>query len=179
MTTRWSVGGAVLLAAVVGCSRFQSQADAGKDTPPSVVQPGKLEGMVMARKPANAISVRDALKRNEGERVVVSGQVPPENVKPYAAVVASVVLLDPEDMKTDEVMEEFECPQAATCAVCRRLLDRMAVQVEVVDAAGAPVPTTLQGFRGLKPGSTITVEGEVRREGKKRVRILATTFYPE
>ena len=33
---------------------------------------------------------------------------------------------------------------------------------------------------GLKPGSTITVEGEVKREGKdkKLVRIVATKFYP-
>ena len=52
--------------------------------------------------------------------------------------------------------------------------------VELVDAKGAPVAATLEGFRGLKPGSTITVEGEVRREGKdnKLVRVVATRFYP-
>lgn len=184
MRARWPLFAAILLTAVVGCSRPQPQAGAegGNDTPSPVAQPGdasKLDGLVMARKPENAISVREALKRTEGEKVVVSGQVPTEKVKPYDTAVATFVMLDPQDMMTEEVQEEFDCDHAATCAACKKLLDKLAVQVEVVDAAGAPVTTTLQGFHGLKPGSTITVEGEVRREGTKRVRIVATKFYPD
>jgi hypothetical protein len=54
------------------------------------------------------------------------------------------------------------------------------VRVEVVDQSGSPLPVSLEGFRGLKPGSTITVEGTVQKFGKdkKLVRIAATKFYP-
>ena len=54
------------------------------------------------------------------------------------------------------------------------------MHVEVVDQSGSPLPVSLEGFRGLKPGSTITVEGKVQKFGKdgKLVRIAATRFYP-
>ena len=160
------------------------QADGGKKDSPTAVastaDAGKLDALVPAEKPANAISVREALTRKEGEKVVVTGQVPTEKVKPYNAAVAAFVMLSPEDMAKDEVKEEFDCDDAATCPRCKKLLDQLAVRVEVVDASGAPVAATLEGFRGLKPGSMITVEGEVKREGKdkKLVRIVATKFYP-
>lgn len=50
----------------------------------------------------------------------------------------------------------------------------------MVDQSGAPLPASLEGYRGLKPGSTITVEGTVQKYGKdkKLVRIAATKFYP-
>ena len=185
MKTRPMLLSAVLFAAVAGCNSGQPAADAPKpDTPgPTPARPGdgsKLDPLVLAAKPANAISVRDALTRKEGEKVVVTGQVPPANVKPYNAALAAFVMLAPEDLAKDEVKEEMECEDAATCPRCKKLLDQYAVRVEVVDATGAPVAATLEGFRGLKPGSTITVEGEVRREGKdkKLVRVVATRFYP-
>jgi hypothetical protein len=54
------------------------------------------------------------------------------------------------------------------------------VQIEVVDQSGSPLPASLEGYRGLKLGSTITVEGTVKKFGKdkKLVRIAATKFYP-
>ena len=88
MNTRWSMFLAVAFAAVSGCSRLQPPVDAANETP-LVVQLEKLEDRVMTAKPSNAISVREALTRNDGERVVVSGRVPAENVKPYASAVAS------------------------------------------------------------------------------------------
>jgi hypothetical protein len=54
------------------------------------------------------------------------------------------------------------------------------VYVEVVDQSGSPLPVSLEGFRGLQKGSTITVEGTVQKFGKdnKLVRIAATKLYP-
>ena len=155
----------------------------GKEGLPNPAQPGdqaRLDPLVLAAKPATAISVRDALTRKEGEKVVVTGQVPTEKVKPYNAAVAAFVMIAPEDMAREEVKDEFDCDDAATCPGCKKLLDDIGVRVEIVDASGAPVPASLEGFRGLKPGSTITVEGEVKRDGKdkKLVRIVATKFYP-
>jgi hypothetical protein len=184
MKTRTLLTIAVLCAAAVGCNQSQPVADgANPDVPVAANSPtdqAKLESHVLAAKPANAISVRSALKSKEGEKVVVSGVTPPANVKPYNAAVAAFVLLAPEDMELDHVKEEFSCEDAATCPRCKKLLDEVAVRVEVVDASGAPVAATLEGFRGLKPGSAVTVEGEVKRDGKdkKLVRIVATKFFP-
>lgn len=178
--TRLFLLGAVLVAAV-GCSQTQPPGDSGKkDGPGQTGDQAKLEAHVLPAKPTTAISVREALTRPEGEKVVVTGRTPPEKVKPYNAALATVVLLAPEDLDKEEIKEEFECDDAATCPSCKKILDQYAVRVELVDAAGAPVAASLEGFRGLKPGSTITVEGEVKRDGKdkKLVRIVATKFYP-
>ena len=50
----------------------------------------------------------------------------------------------------------------------------------MVDRSGSPMPVSLEGFRGLKPGSTLTVEGTVQKYGKDKalVRILATKLFP-
>jgi hypothetical protein len=142
--------------------------------------PAALEPLVMSQKPAKTVSVRDVLAMKDGEKVVVSGRTPTEKVKPFNKAVAAVLLMAPEDMERDEVKEEFDCDDAETCPACKQLLDKYAVRVELVDAAGAVVPASLEGFHGLKPGSLITFEGEVKREGKdkKLVRVVAKKFYP-
>jgi hypothetical protein len=52
------------------------------------------------------------------------------------------------------------------------------VRVEVVDQSGAIIPESLEGYKNLKPGSSITVEGRVVRDGKEKalVKIVATGF---
>ena len=139
-----------------------------------------LKPLRMSAKPGGVISIRDVLNKKEGEQVVFSGRTPPENVKPYNAAVAAFVLLAPEDMEKPDVKEELACEDAATCPRCKQILDKYAVRVELVDASGAVLPTTVEGFENLKPGSSITVEGEVKRDGKdkKLVRVVARKFYP-
>lgn len=168
----------VLVVGLAGC------ADSG--VPPAAPQAATgdsqetmLDPLVMTRKPDNAISVREALKRQEGETVVVTGRTPPENVKPFNTGVAAFVLMAPEDLAQEDIKEEFECNDAATCPSCKKLLDLFAVRVELVDEAGAVLPTSAEGFRGLKAGDPVTVEGEVKRDSKdkKTVRIVARRFY--
>jgi hypothetical protein len=90
------------------------------------------------------------------------------------------MLMAPEDLDTPAIKEELSCEDAATCPACKQVFDAHAIRVELVDAAGAVVPVSLEGFRGLKPGDTLTVEGEVKRDGKdkKVVRLVAKRFYP-
>jgi hypothetical protein len=180
---RSTILGAILLAAAVGCAQHKpAPEEVGKpdSTPAPPADAKKLDAYVMAEKPADAISVRDALTRKDGEKVVVSGRTPPDNVKPFSTEAAAFVMLSPEDLDRDEVKEEFECEVAATCPACKQLLDQYGVRVELVDASGKPLPTTMEGFRGIKPGGTITVEGTIQRFGKdnKLVRVVATKFYP-
>jgi hypothetical protein len=164
---------------LAGCSEPDSSANAVKQEP--VAESGaSLDSAVLAQKPDKPLSVRDALKKADGETVVVTGRTPPENVKPFNSAVAAFLLMAPEDLEDTDIKEELSCPDAATCPGCRKLLDAHAVRVEVVDASGAVIAMPLEGFRGLKPGSSITVEGEVKRDGKdkKLVRIVAKRFYP-
>lgn len=119
MKTRTAFLAAVLVAALVGCGQNQPAADAPKpDAPdPAPAQPSdgsKLDPFVLAAKPANAISVRDALTRSEGEKVVVTGRVPGGNLKPFNAAVATVVLMAPEDLDKEDIKSEFDCDDAAT-----------------------------------------------------------------
>jgi hypothetical protein len=142
--------------------------------------PGGLESFVLNQKPDKVLSVRDVLTKKDGDKVIVSGRTPPENVKPINTAVAADLLMNPEDLDTPDIKEELSCEDAATCPSCKQVLDAHAIRVELVDAAGAVVPASLEGFRGLKPGSTVTVEGEVKRDGKdkKTVRVVARRFYP-
>ena len=141
---------------------------------------GGLDAMVMAQKPEKTLSVRDVLTKKDGDKVIVSGRTPPENCKPFNTAVAAVMLMAPEDLEKPDIKEELSCDDAATCPSCKQIFDANAIRVEVVDASGAVVPASLEGFRGLKPGSTVTVEGEVKRDGKdkKLVRVVARRFYP-
>lgn len=116
MTSRLTLGG-LLLAAAVGCSQNPpQQADAGKKSQPAPTagEAASLDAAVPAEKPANAISVKDALTRKDGDKVVVTGRVPGGKLKPFNSAVAAVVLMAPEDLDREEIKSEFDCDDAAT-----------------------------------------------------------------
>ncbi|HEX3152878.1 MAG TPA: hypothetical protein VHR66_32700 [Gemmataceae bacterium] len=168
---------------LVGCNDAKTGGDGKPDQSGGNVEKGGttlLEPLVMKQKPDKVLSVREVLTKKEGETVIVSGQTPPENVKPFNTAVAAVLLMAPEDLATEDIKDELSCPDAATCPSCKKVLDAHALRVELVDASGAVIASSLEGFRGLKPGSMITIEGEVKRDGKdkKLVRVVAKKFYP-
>ncbi len=176
----------ILTLILVGCSDTKTGPNANRNTDPTngdaVAQANAtlLDPLVMKQKPDKPLSVRDVLSAKEGETVIVSGRTPTEKIKPFNTAFAAFLLMAPEDLDREEVKEEFDCDEAATCPRCKKILDESAVRVELVDASGAIIPTTLEGYRGLKPGGPITVEGEIKRDGKdkKTVRIIAKRFYP-
>jgi hypothetical protein len=179
---RYLFGMGVVVLAVAGCTENRPSSevpkgDAGGSSGPSA---STLEPLVMSEKPAKVLSVRDVLGKKDGDKVVVSGKTPPENCKPFNAALAAFLLMAPEDLDSPDIREELSCEDAATCPQCKQVFDAHAIRVELVDASGAVVPASLEGFRGLKPGSTLTIEGEVKRDGKdkKVVRVVAKRFYP-
>lgn len=175
-----------LLFVATGCSDApKAQREPAKPTTnteaPSTGQQTELfKPALMAQKPASVLSVPEAMQRKVGETVVVSGKLPPENVKPFNAALAAFIMLSPEALAREEIKDELSCEDAATCPSCRKVLDAHGVRVELVDQSGAIIPATLEGFKDLKPGCIITVEGEIKRDGKdnKLVRIVAKRFYP-
>lgn len=177
---RYFLGLGAVALALTGCMDGKPVAQGPPPVDREASPADTLEPLVMSQKPAKVASVRDVLTMKDGEKVVVSGRTPTDKVKPFNKAVAAFLLMAPEDMDRAEVKEEFECDDAETCPACKQLLDKYAVRVELVDGNGAVVPASLEGFRGLKPGGTVTVEGEVKRDGKdqKTVRIVARRFYP-
>jgi hypothetical protein len=104
----------VLLAGALGCAQ-PGASDTKNDSPgPSAADAGVLESAVLPAKPANAISVREALNRKEGDKVVLSGRVPGGKLKPFNSALAAVVLMMPEDLDREEIQSEFDCDDAAT-----------------------------------------------------------------
>jgi uncharacterized protein YdeI (BOF family) len=99
---------AVLLVAAIGCAEKPPASISEKsDTSP-------LDAVVLAAKPEKATSVRDALKLKDGEKVVLTGRIPGEKVKPFNDAVAAVILMAPEDLDNEEIKEELDCDDAAT-----------------------------------------------------------------
>lgn len=112
----FSILAVLLVAGVVGCAQQQPGGAGGKQDPPAPnpADAARLDALVMAEKPAKAISVRDALTRADGEKVVVTGRVPGGNLKPFNPALATVVLMAPEDLDREEIKSEFDCDDAAT-----------------------------------------------------------------
>src|SRR5262245_54749945 len=143
----------VVALALAGCTDSKPTGP-GPKPPEGDKSADGLESMVMAQKPEKVLSVKDVLTKKEGDKVIVSGRTPPENCKPFNTAVAAVLLMAPEDLDQPDIKEELSCEDAATCPACKQIFDANAIRVEVVDASGAVVPASLEGFRGLKPGST-------------------------
>lgn len=137
-----------------------------------------LEPLLLPTKPAEAKTVAELRQKGKtGDEVILQGTVPPDAVKPFGDGMAWLVLMDAADLADETVQAEFACPNAEDCPACRKVLDEQGVRVEIVSKPGAmPVRSTLQGFKGLKGGSTITVKGKLEKDGKKLL-IRATAFY--
>jgi hypothetical protein len=112
---RLTILGALLIGSL-GCSQQKPGPEGSRPEPPrsDPADAGKLESLVMPDKPGGAISVRAALTRPEGDKVVVTGRVPGGNLKPFNAAVAAVILMAPEDLDNEDIKNEFDCDDAAT-----------------------------------------------------------------
>jgi hypothetical protein len=185
MSSRHLFVGFALLT-LLGCAEQRTEQNGNQPAPSggrkteTAAQVELLQPLLLAKKPDRALSVHEAMKRKNGEVVVVTGKAPPETVKPFNTGLAAFLIMAPEELAKEAVQDELSCEDAATCPACKKILDAHALWVELVDQSGKVLTTSVEGFRDLRPGSTITVEGEVRRDGKdgKNLRILAKRFYP-
>jgi hypothetical protein len=170
--------GFVFLAGCTSKRGGEAEAPSSPARPQGVSNASLLEPLLLAEKPGNAKSVAEVKATiNPGDEVVLIGTVPPDCVVPFSETRAAVILMDAGDLESEAVKTEFACPEAATCPACRKVLDDLGVRVELVGPSGtAPLKTTLQGFKGLKAGSTIIVRGKLEKDGKTHV-IRATGIY--
>src|SRR5262245_6394466 len=174
MTIRMGIF-AVVSTIAIGCS--ENSKKPGVDTTPPKPRAELLQPRLWDNKPRELAEVAAARDLPDGTEVNVVGIVPLGNSKPFNVAVAAVVLMDAADLSKDEVKSELNCDDAATCPRCRKLLDNLAIQVELVDDKGQVLPTTLETFSGLKPGSRVAFAGTVKKGKQARpVRFVATSF---
>lgn len=150
--------------------------------PTKIVAPAKpraelLQPRLWDDKARDVSEVAAVRELPDGAQVNLVGVVPTGNCKPFNSAVAALVVMDPADLAKSDVKEELSCDDAATCPKCRKLLDNLAIQVELVDEKGQVLPTTMETFSGLKPGSRVAFSGTVRKGKQPRpVRFVATSF---
>lgn len=158
------------LLAMVGCSDHATH----RAAPAPAGNAALLEPLLLKTKPDKAHSVADIRETaQDGEEVVMVGQVPPGKVKAFLDDRAAFVLLSAEDLAKNK--EGFESAPEG-CPEHVKMLDDLGVQVELMDQSGAIVRTPAKGLLGIEPLSTIVVKGKAVRQGKK-VRIEATGFF--
>lgn len=110
---RWMILTSTLLL-VMGCLDTAKTSKPSASPSPTASAKSPLEPLLMAQRPANTISVTEAMNRKAGETVMVTGQVPPEKVKPFNPAVAAFVMLSHESLAREEIKEELDCDDAAT-----------------------------------------------------------------
>lgn len=164
----------LLLLALAGCAKPTDDPKPQAQAPAKPVNPALLEPLLLKDKPAEARTVEEVrAKSQDGDEVVLQGQIPPGAVKSFLNDRAGFVLMMPADIEKNK--EELDCAEPG-CPTCAKLLDGLGVQVELVDQSGTILKTPVQGFHAIGPMSTITVKGKVERKGKK-VLVQATGFF--
>jgi len=168
---------AAMTIALCGCYESVNKPTPKGGVAKVAAKPELLQPLVWTDEPKAVVEVSAARTGSGDEVIHVVGMVPPAKVGPFNPAVASIILMDPADLAKEEVKTEFECDDAATCPKCRKLLNSLALYVELVDAKGQVVPSTLEGFSGLKPGSKVAFSGTLKRGEKNGpTRLIATKF---
>lgn len=166
-----------LMLVSLGCSVKQTKEQKAAATS-SFGDAAVLEPLLLPAKPAEAKTIAQIReKANNGDEVTVTGIVPADAMKPFNETRAAFFLMDAADLASEEVQSEMECGGGENCPSCRALVDKLGLRVELVGPTGStPVRTTVQGFKGIKSGSPITVKGKLEKDGGKLL-IRATGFY--
>ncbi len=144
--------------------------------PPAPAAPeGTFPAALFAGDPAAEPVGVGAMKASakQGDRVIVVGRIGGSK-DPFLADRAMVTIVDPsvklcgEDDPTDD-----HCPTPWDfCCEPRENLRRMSIAVVANGADGAPIPHTLLGQGGLKPGARVVVEGTVATVGPDGAAML-------
>ena len=160
----------VVTVALIGCDSDESPSV--KPPPISQAAINLPEGFVAREALAGAQGVT-AVKSGakDGDTVVVAGKVGGSE-EPLAKNRAMMTILDP-SVTTCDTMPGDTCktPWDACCETSDKIAANSAT-VQVVDASGKPLATTLENVAGLKPLSQVTVSGVARRAPGSDVLIV-------
>lgn len=162
MTQHTLFASLLAVAVVIGCddqpTPTATRSDTGTATAPAAL-PGNLR---LAAAPADAKEIgvlKTALK--DGDRVVVRGVVGGRE-EPIAENRAILTLLDTAVKTCDKnPADECKTPWDACCEPAD-VVAKNSVTVQVVDAEGRPLKTSLAGVEGVKPLAQLVVSGTAK-----------------
>ena len=110
----------------------------------------------------------------QGDRVIVVGRIGGSK-EPFLADRAMVTIVDPSVKLCgeDEPGDDHCSTPWDFCCEPRDNLRKMSIAVVANAAGGAPIPHTLLGQGGLKPGARVVVEGTVTTVGPDGAAMIA------
>ena len=162
---------------IVGCD-----GDDAPTTPPpaqptaeSAAAAALPSNLFLAKAPEGAIELAAAKKSAKpGDEIVVRGRVAGQ-MEPLAPNRAILTLLD-SSVKTCDQMPGDGCktPWDACCEP-RESLQGNTATIQIVDAAGKPIKTTLRGANGIEPLKEVTVVGKVKDSGGTDTLVIDAT----
>lgn len=149
---------ALSLPLLTACGGDAESSSTGGDTGTSAVAiPATL---FVADAPAGAVDIAAAVKSAKaGEKIVIKGVIGGRK-KAFVEDRAMFVAID---ASMDACSEDEGCPTPWDfCCDTPETIAANTLTVQVVDAAGAPLATSLKGSNGLKELDTVIVVGKVR-----------------
>lgn len=158
---------AVCAALVTGCSdsapdsSSSAEVTAGSSTV-AVTAPMVLPGEILVSEPieggVNVIAARQDVQPGSG--IILTGYIG-GRAEPLADGRASFTLADKKLTRCDaDPGDDCATPWDA-CCVSSDLITESIASVQVVDADGAVLKQTLNGWNGIQPGSYVTVSGTI------------------
>ena len=160
---------------IVGCDSDEAPTTPAPAQPTAESAAALPSNLFLAKAPDGAIELAAAKKSAKpGDEVVVRGRVAGQ-MEPLAPNRAILTLLDG-SVKTCDQMPGDGCktPWDACCEP-RESLQANTATVQIVDAEGKPLKTTLRGANGIEPLKEVTVVGKVKDSGGADTLVIDAT----
>ncbi len=155
---------ALLATLIVGCGEQASAPTPSSEAQPQAEAPtvSLPEGLLATVALTDAVSVVEARKEvTPGADIVVTGYIG-GRAEPMVEGRAIFTVADSKAVTPCDAVpgDACETPWDA-CCVSQEIIKASIASVQVVDGDGMVLKQTLTRFGGLKPGSTVTVQGKV------------------
>ena len=161
--------------AIVGCDGDDAPTTPPPAQPTAESAAALPSSLFLAKAPEGAIELAAAKKSAKpGDEIVVRGRVAGQ-MEPLAPNRAILTLLDA-SVKTCDQMPGDGCktPWDACCEP-RESLQASTATIQIVDAGGKPLKTTLRGANGIEPLKEVTVVGKVKDSGGADTLVIDAT----
>src|SRR5688572_703401 len=160
---------------VVGCDSDEAPTTPTPAQPTAESAAALPSNLFLTKAPDGAIELAAAKKSAKpGDEVIVRGRVAGQ-MEPLAPNRAILTLLDG-SVKTCEQVPGDGCktPWDACCEP-RESLQANTATIQIVDADGKPLKTTLRGAHGIEPLKEVTVVGKVKDSGGANTLVIDAT----
>lgn len=168
----------VVLGTCLSISSTAIGAPIGEKKAPPATAPAVPAEVFVKEAPADAKDIRDAKPAaKKDQTVVIRGRIG-GSAEPFSGKRAMFTLVDVRIKACGEGTDE-KCPKPwDMCCTPRSVLTENSATVQIVDAKGAVLKTTLENVHGLVPLAEVTVKGTVTQaDGKQVLVINASEIY--